>query len=74
MQPLTKATLALAALALFAARSDATALAARAANPPAPAWTGFKAAWLRDRQPAAYDGAASLLTPRRRRGRRLGSA
>ena len=51
-------------VAAFAARADAAVLAASAANPPAPAWIGFKAAWLRDRQPAAYEDAASLLTPK----------
>jgi xylulokinase len=51
-------------VAAFAARPDAAMLAERAANPPAPAWIGFKAAWLRDRQPEAYGAAASLLTPK----------
>jgi xylulokinase len=51
-------------VAAFAQRPDAADLSARAANPPAPAWIGFKAAWLRDRQPATYEGAASLLTPK----------
>lgn len=45
----------------FARRPDAERLSLLAANPPLPAWAGFKMAWLRASEPAAYEGAASLL-------------
>jgi xylulokinase len=51
-------------VAEFVARSDAADLAARAANPPAPAWVGFKAAWMKRHQPAAYEAARHLLVPK----------
>ncbi|MBB3320004.1 MULTISPECIES: FGGY family carbohydrate kinase [unclassified Rhizobium] len=34
---------------------------ADSANPPAPAWPGFKLQWLRDNDPAAYGRAAAVL-------------
>eukprot|EP01037_Dinobryon_pediforme_P015302 gene15302-15444_t len=34
------------------------------ANPPTPAWPGFKLAWLRDHDPVAYKNAASVLMPK----------
>ncbi len=40
---------------------DAKELAARAANPPLPAWSGFKMAWLRRHRPDAYSTAVRFL-------------
>ena len=34
------------------------------ANPPTPAWPGFKLAWLRDHDPAAYRATACVLMPK----------
>jgi xylulokinase len=45
----------------FARRPDAAALSRLAGNEPLPAWAGFKMAWLRDCDPAAYQAAAHLL-------------
>jgi xylulokinase len=45
----------------FSRRPDCEPLGRLAGNRPLPAWAGFKMAWLRDRRPAAYAGAASLL-------------
>jgi xylulokinase len=42
-------------------RPDAEELVRLAANRPLPAWAGFKMAWLRSHQPAAYERAAHLL-------------
>lgn len=33
-------------------------------NPPTPAWPGFKLAWLRDHDPAAYRAARTVLMPK----------
>jgi xylulokinase len=33
-------------------------------NPPTPAWPGFKLAWLRDHDPAAYAAAEAVLMPK----------
>jgi xylulokinase len=45
----------------FARRPDADQLSRLAGNQPLPAWAGFKMAWLRANDAAAYDRAASLL-------------
>ena len=37
---------------------------AETANPPTPAWPGFKLAWLRDNDPQAYQRASSVLMPK----------
>jgi xylulokinase len=42
-------------------RPDAAELGRIAGNRPLPAWAGFKMAWLRANEPAAYDRAAYLL-------------
>ncbi|MEP7453938.1 FGGY family carbohydrate kinase [Phyllobacterium sp. SB3] len=34
------------------------------ANPPAPAWPGFKLQWLRDNDPRAYEKTAAVLMPK----------
>ncbi|MFO1036092.1 MAG: FGGY family carbohydrate kinase [Geminicoccaceae bacterium] len=48
----------------FAERADAASLAERAANPPAPAWIGFKLAWIKANQPDVYARTAVVLTPK----------
>ena len=45
----------------FARRPDAGQLSRLAGNQPLPAWAGFKMAWLRANEVAAYNAAASLL-------------
>lgn len=57
-------------VAPFAARAD---LAARAANPPAPSWIGFKLAWMRDHQPEVMARTALVLTPQAFIAHRLGA-
>lgn len=37
---------------------------AESGNPPAPAWPGFKLAWLRDHDPVAYRAAEHVLMPK----------
>ena len=48
----------------FARRPDATALQRHTGNPATSAWTGFKVAWLRDREAWIYDRATTFLTPK----------
>jgi xylulokinase len=48
-------------VAAFALRPDAGQLTRLAGNQPLPAWAGFKMAWLRANDAAAYEDAASLL-------------
>ncbi|HET6518263.1 MAG TPA: FGGY family carbohydrate kinase, partial [Geminicoccaceae bacterium] len=50
--------------ARFEREHDARALLPRTANPPAPSWTAFKVAWMRDHQPEVYGRAAFFLTPK----------
>jgi xylulokinase len=45
-------------------RPDADRLAALAGSAPNPAWIGVKVRWIRDREPAAYDGARWFLVPK----------
>ena len=37
---------------------------AESGNPPTPAWPGFKLAWLRDHDPAAYRAADAVIMPK----------
>ncbi len=37
---------------------------AQSANPPTPAWPGFKLQWLRDKDAAAYDKARAVVMPK----------
>ena len=46
------------------ASTRASAYLAECGNPPTPAWPGFKLAWLRDNDPAAYSAARAVLMPK----------
>jgi xylulokinase len=48
----------------FEAEHGIADILADCANPPAPAWPGFKLQWLRDNDPAAYSQAAAVLMPK----------
>ena len=51
-------------VAAFEATHGTVAHLGETANPPAPAWPGFKLAWLRDNDPAAYARAAQIVMPK----------
>lgn len=46
------------------AHPDCDALLRLAGNVPAPAWSGFKMAWMKREQPELYDRAWKILTPK----------
>ncbi|HWT29956.1 MAG TPA: FGGY family carbohydrate kinase, partial [Propylenella sp.] len=48
----------------FEAANPPDSYLAKTANPATPAWPGFKLQWIRDNDPAAYDGAAAVLMPK----------
>ena len=43
---------------------DRDAVMLRAGNVPAPAWSGFKMAWMKREQPELYDRAWKILAPK----------
>ncbi|MEK0082988.1 xylulokinase [Benzoatithermus flavus] len=51
-------------VAAFERANDPAGYLAETGNPPTPAWPGFKLAWLREHDPAAYDAAAAVLMPK----------
>ena len=53
-----------AAVAAFEAANPSADYLRLTANPPTPAWPGFKLAWLRDHDPQAYARAACVLMPK----------
>ena len=48
----------------FEREHAASAYLEECGNPPTPAWPGFKLAWLRDNDPAAYSAARAVLMPK----------
>jgi xylulokinase len=48
----------------FEAQNRPDSYLADCANPPTPAWPGFKLQWLRDNDPSAYHRAAAVLMPK----------
>jgi xylulokinase len=51
-------------VAAFEAKHGTADYLADCANPPTPAWPGFKLQWLRDHDPAAYKSAAAMVMPK----------
>jgi xylulokinase len=51
-------------VAAFERANPASSYLADTANPPTPAWPGFKLAWLRDADPAAWAAARAVLMPK----------
>ena len=51
-------------VAEFEKSKDVAAYITASGNPPAPAWPGFKLAWLRDNDPQAYRRARTVLMPK----------
>lgn len=51
-------------VAAFERGYDAADYMAESGNPATPAWPGFKLAWLRDHDPAAYRAARTVLMPK----------
>lgn len=51
-------------VAAFEARHPAAGYLAETANPPTPAWSGFKMQWLRENDSQAYHAATTILAPK----------